>query len=478
MADVTPTTNVPPIEFTAVGPVAPQSTAILAGALADVINAMGGGLNPALDTPQGQLASSNAALISQAYQALVFLANQFDPAYAFGRYQDALARILGLQRNPAQPTVVDVLCSGASGLVIPAGSLVVASDGNQYASAAAGTIGLGGTVTISFACAVPGPIACPADSISEIYQAIPGWDRVDNPTDGVIGNDVESRAAFATRIAASVAINSNGALPAILGAVLAVPNVLEAYVTENATDMPVTVGDFTLAPHSLYVAAVGGDDLAVATAIWSKKAPGCGYNGNTTVTVEDASPEYSIPLPSYDVTFERPSSLVILFDVELANNAQVPANADTLVQAAIIAAFAGADGGQRASIGSILYASRFYGGIAAIGPWVQIKSIRIGSINDPDATITGSITGATLTVATVVAGALAIGQTLQDVAGNIAEGTTIISGGGTSWTLSISQTDPIALETMYGVVADRDDITVGIDQAPATSAPDIAVNIT
>ena len=55
----------------------------------------------------------------------------------------------------------------------------------------------------------------------------------------------------------------------------------------------------------------------------------------------------------------------------------------------------------------------------------------------------GSISGTTLLVTTINSGALAIGQELQVITGSgIVSGTKIISGSGSTWTVSISQTVP------------------------------------
>src|SRR5580693_2259582 len=98
------TTNVPPITFGPTGFQAPADSDILAGVQADIDAAFGGGLNPGLSTPQGQLASSQAAIISEANATFLYQANQVDPSYASGRMQDAIGRIYFLQRNPALPT--------------------------------------------------------------------------------------------------------------------------------------------------------------------------------------------------------------------------------------------------------------------------------------------------------------------------------------------------------------------------------------
>lgn len=372
-------TSVPSPTFGLTGFIVPAESAILAGVQADMNAAFGGNLNQALETPQGQLASSMAALVGETNNIFLKYTQQTDPAYAEGRMQDAIARIYFIERNAAQPTVASVLVTGLSGVVIPTGALAVATDGNLYAATGSIAIPAGGSITGAFACVTNGPVACPAHSLNKIYQAIPGWDTIDNPANGVLGNDVESRADFEFKRQQSVFLNSSGTVPAIRGAVLQVPNVLDAYVADNASSGTVSIGGVLLAPNSIYVSVVGGDQQAVARAIWSRKAPGCGYNGNTTQIVYDNSPGLSLPYPGYAVTFEIPSSLPILFSVVIANSAGVPSNAATLIQNAIIAAFAGADGGSRARIASTIFASRFYSSIAALGSWAQIVSLLLGT---------------------------------------------------------------------------------------------------
>ena len=462
------------------GFIVPASSVVLNGVIEDINTAFGGNLNPALDTPQGQLASSEAAIINEVNASFLFLTNQFDPAYASGRYQDALGRIYFLERNPAQPTTVQATCSGLEGVIIPVGALAIATDGNQYVCTEAGIIGNDGAVTLPFQCTVTGPIACAAGSLNQIYQAIQGWDSITNADDGVLGNDVESRSAFEARRQATVAANSIGSLPSVLGAVLEVAGVIDAYVTENDSNSPATIGGVSLNPNSLYVAVVGGNEDDVARAIWSKKAPGCAYNGNTSVVIQDTSAGYVPPYPSYTVQFEIPDSLPILFSVVIANSSLVPSNAATLIQNAIISAFAGGDGGPRAKIGTTVYASRFYAPIAALGAWAQIVSIEVGSTNTAAADFTGSISGTTLTVSAVASGALAVGQTLFDATGDLAPGTKITalgtgSGGTGTYTVSISQT--VNSEAMQAAVANAFDVSVDIDQVPTITASDITVTL-
>jgi hypothetical protein len=353
---------------------------VLAGVQADMNAAFGGNMNPALSSPQGQLASSLTAIVGDKNSNFLFYSQQVDPAYASGRMQDGIARIYFITRLPAVPTVVTAKCTGLVNVQIPAGATALAADGNIYICTSGGTIPAGGSINLQFACTVTGPIPCPAGTLSKPYQTIPGWDTITNVADGVLGNNVETRAAFEVRRTQSVAKNSVGMLSSILGSVLGVAGVLDAYVTENSTNAAATIGGISVAANSVYIAAVGGADADVATAIFKKKAPGCSYTpGNTSVTVPDSNSGYSPPVPTYVVQFTRPTALDIKFSVFIVNTTAVPSTALAQIQAAILSAFAGGDGGPRARIGSTVYASRYYGPIAALGSWAQIVRIEVGT---------------------------------------------------------------------------------------------------
>lgn len=471
------TTNVPVPVFGARGFVAPAEAAILAGVMLDMQAAFGGDLNPALETPQGQQASTTAAIVGNSNDTFLFLTQMMDPAYAFGRYQDALARIYFLTRIPSKPTVLQVNCSGLAGVIIPVNQLVKDQAGNFYGATQQATIPSSGSIVVQFAALVYGPTPVPGSVV--IYQSIPNWDSA-TVISGVVGEATESRSAFEARRSQSVAKNSNGSLPAVRGAVLEVPGVVDAYATENDTNQAATIGGVLLAPNSLYVAAVGGNAQDIGNAIWSRKAPGCAYNGNTTVTVIDSNSDYTPPAPAYAVSFEIPAPLAVLFVVNIIDNGSVPANALALIQNAIINAFAGGgDGGPRQTIGSTVFAARYYAAVMALGPWaMNLISIKVGSLNTPGASFTASITGNTMTVSAVASGALAVGYTVIDQAGNVPPGTTITAlgtGTGGTGTYILGSSLTVSTELMQTATPGLNDFPTNIDQEPTVVAPNIAL---
>lgn len=488
MADVT---SVPPIQWTPTGLVVPAESAILAGVQADMNAAFGGNLNPDLRTPQGQVATSWAATIADADSAFLELVDQIDPDNATGFMQDAIARIYFLNRKPAVATVVNLFCIGALGTIIPVGAQAQDTSGNIYACTQAGTIGASGNITLPFANIVTGPIPCPANTVTTIYIQIPGWDTVNNPSSGVEGSNVESAADFEFRRQNSVAANAHGSLPSIYAAVFEVPGVIDVYATENVTGSPIIVGstNYTLADHSMYVAVVGGLAADIAQAIWTKKDLGCNMNGNTTEVVTDES-GYSFPFPTYNITFNRPTSTPINFIVNIVNSSALPSTIVTDVQNAVAAQFNGqigiaqangvipATSGQRARIGSLLLAASYYGPVATCeGPSVPVNvlSIFLGSVFSGQGTLVNSST--TLSITSVTSGSLSVGTVVTGT--DIPAGTTIVqqltgtAGGVGTYQMSNAATGTIGPEAIAGSGGTARQL--GIDQDPTLGT--VVVNL-
>lgn len=375
---MTVSTNVTEPTLGTTGFVAPGEDTILTGVWDDLQAAFGGTLTESFSTPQGQIAQSLTAIIGDKNAQFLDLVNNVDPSYASGRMQDGIGRIYFITRRAATATAVSATCSGLTGAVIPAGSIAQDTAGYLYESLEDVTIPASGGATVTFQCTTSGPVSCPIGALSTIYKAVPGWDSITNAAAGVEGQAEEGRAAFEARRQESVALNSTGACASVLGAVLSVDDVIDAYVTENTSSSTATIGGVSLMPHSLYVAVYGGAAADIAKAIWTKKAPGCDYNGNTSISVQDTSCGYAAPYPTYTVTFTRPTETPVLFAVSIASSSSVPSDAAAQIQAAIISAFNGNDGGIRQRIGSTVYASRYYAGVAVLGAWARIVSIKVG----------------------------------------------------------------------------------------------------
>lgn len=375
-------TNIPSVTITETGISVPPTQDILSGALQDINAAFGGNLNvSSVSTPQYVLSAERAQAIALAYASLAFTLSQFDPDTAIGRFQDALARIYFITRKSGTPTIVSATCTGIPGNTLPARSLARDTSGNVYESLSDASFGSNGQATVQFANQVSGAIPCAAGSLVYIQVAVPGWDAITNEIPGVTGTDVEGRDAFELRRQESVALNSIGTVPAIRAAVLGIDDVTDCFVYDNPSDETIQYGatNYELAPHSVYVGVVGGDDDTIAQTIWTKKDIGCGMNGNTNVTVYDDSALVA-PYPEYKITFNRPTPTEIFFAVTIQQNTQLPSDVISSIQNAIIAAFSGqVDGFARPRIGGAIYASAYYGIVSAVSSQINIISIQIGT---------------------------------------------------------------------------------------------------
>lgn len=474
-------TSVPSPVFGPTGFQIPATSAILTGVLTDMNAAYGGSMNLNLNTPQGQQASSLTACIDNANSIFVEYTNLVDPALSSGRMQDAIGYIYFIIRDPALPTVVGVTLSGKTGTVIPAGALAQDTSGNLYANNGSATIGGGGTVAATFSAVEPGPLACPPATLTSIYQSIPGWDSITNASSGAVGNFAETPQQFEQRRAQSVAKNSMGPSAAVQGAVLSVPGVLDAYTIDNPTASPVTIQGVTIAANSMFCCVEGGADADVALAIWQHKAPGCGMTGSTSVTVTDSNSGYTMPLPSYTISFQRPAMLNAYFLVTIANSALVPANALALIQAAIAETFSGTQTdpnfnsfSTRARIGGTIYTSDYIPNIALLGSWARVISIGVGTNNVQACQFTGSIAANNvMTVTAIATGALAVGEAVRG--STTLPGTQILSqltgSAGSTGTYSVSGGPQVVTSSsgLRAIAMTLPDTTVNLGQFPVFS---------
>ena len=351
----------------------PDSAQVLFQVQSWWLSAMGDNLNVNPATPQGQIMASEAAAVQDKNSQLLYIANMFNPLTADGQWQDALAKIYFIARQPARATVVQVECTGLAGTVIPGSDTstepaqVQTADGQTLTCQETGTIGDDGTVTLQFAADVTGPVEIAAHAVDNIVQAIPGWDSVDNPLAGVTGQDVESRAAFEARRYASVALNARSVASAVYARVGQLSGVLDLVVRQNRGDASIVVDGVTFAPHSIFVSVLGGENNDIAEAIYNSLSAGCDYNGNTSVVVTDA-----MTGAQETVSFTRPDTMRVGVSVTLRKNSQTPSNAVQLIQDAIVSNFYGegstaCNASDRVHMGDDLYASRFYPSVLAQG---------------------------------------------------------------------------------------------------------------
>ena len=362
-------THVPSITITDSGLNIPNETDILNGVLADFNDAFGGGLNLNLETPQGQLASSLAAIIADKNYLIADLVNQLNPDYSDGLMQDAIAKIYFLERKKAVASVVECELIGLPGTIIPQGFAVLDDNNNRWTLQTETSILFDGRVLAKFVC--QGAVSAVANSVNRFVTTIVGLDRISNPQDALIGREIESREDFRQRRQMSVAKNAHGTPQSVYANVAQLDGVSDVYVVDNPKHVAVTQNGQTIQPHSIYVAVVGGKDKEIAETILRYAGNGCDFTGNTDITIYDDT--YTEPKPTYQVSFMRPSAVPIYFRIKIKHGSALGYQ-DT-IKKAIIKAF---NGENKAGIGGTVYAMRYVSAISQALSTSQILDIEVG----------------------------------------------------------------------------------------------------
>ncbi|MBY4847830.1 baseplate J/gp47 family protein [Serratia marcescens] len=259
------------------------------------------------DSKDGQMLAIYALGIHDANNMAIAVYNSFSPATAQGRGLASNVKINGIAVTPASRSTADVRIVGQVGTLISNGT-VRDSNGITWSLPASVVIGIDGAVTVTATCQIDGAVVAPAGSITEIGTPTRGWQSVTNPTAATAGRKVETDAELRQRQSKSVAIPSLTVLDGIMGAVATLDGVERYRGYENDTSVEDANG---LPPHSISLVVAGGDAAAIAKTIATKKTPGGGTYGTTTISVTD---KYGIVHP---ISFFRPTSVDIFARVEI-----------------------------------------------------------------------------------------------------------------------------------------------------------------
>lgn len=307
---------IPKLEITPQGIITPTSQEVIEGLWSLMKDAFGENLNVSMDTPQGQLVTTLAAIITDERNNLIELFNQFDPRYAAGQMQDAIGYIYFLQRKQATKSVVELTFNGLPNVTIPADFQVVDESGFYWSTTEQVKINSNGLVTVNARCDTVGAVSAQPNTVNKITRNVSGLDSVTNDKAAITGREAESRQEFELRREQSVSQNAKNTNGATYGAVANIKDVIDCYVIDNPSDNTITVGktNYPLIRNSIAVSVVGGDDQEIAKKILTKAGTGCAFVGNTSVTYEDTENFPYMP-PKYEVKFIRPTHIPVEFTV-------------------------------------------------------------------------------------------------------------------------------------------------------------------
>lgn len=267
-------------------------------------------------SPQGQWVDSLALSFSQADDALVSVAGAVNIFRAFASQLEGLAALLGININEAQSTLVTVDLGGTPATVIPAGSRGRSDAGDLYQLNDETTLDGAGTASATMSAVEAGPIEILTGELTSVVDVVPGWETINNPSDGTTGRNKESDSAYRQRYFTELFRNALSVLDSIIAAVSEVDTVTEVIGAENDTSVALVVQNVSIDPHSIAMVVEGGLDQDIADAIRLKKTGGTGTTGTTSVP--DA--------PHTDINFFRPSDIEIEITITTTPGANFPSN--------------------------------------------------------------------------------------------------------------------------------------------------------
>ncbi|MBL0320447.1 MAG: baseplate J/gp47 family protein [Alphaproteobacteria bacterium] len=296
------------------------------------------------DSQDGQYISIFALAAFDCCQISQSVYNSFSPLTAVGKALSTQVKINGIARDIATYSSVDLYLVGQIGTEITNG-IAIDTLGQQWLLPASVVIPLSGDITVTATAQNAGNISAAANTVNTIFTPTLGWQTVNNPADSTPGAPVESDAALRIRQTLSVAQPALTVFESTVGFVAAVPGVTRFQGYENDTNVTDSNG---IPPHTISIVAEGGDDVAIAQAIWDKKTPGTGTYGTTSEIIYDI---YGIP---DTIRFYRPTIATIGVNITIQALAGFASSTTTLIAQSV------ADYINSLSIGEDVYISRVY----------------------------------------------------------------------------------------------------------------------
>lgn len=247
------------------------------------------------------------------------MANQINPNLAGGPYLDAIWALTAGQRTRATRSTLTATITGVANTLIRQGSRATTTAGAIFRTTAAFIIPVSGTLTTAtFESVDTGPVEAAANSLTQITDAILGWESVNNPAAAAPGQLTESDEAARQRRRQTLALQARSVSAAVTSRVASLPGVRSLAFRENTTNATDTIDGISLLAHSIWVSVDGGADDDIAMALLESKTGGTGWNGDQTVTVNDPNSRQN-----YVVRFDRPTPVAILLRITVRSDSNI-----------------------------------------------------------------------------------------------------------------------------------------------------------
>lgn len=352
-----------------------SASQILESVQAAYINTFGVNFNLAPASINGQFIQfdTNMAIEVENAKALLF-GSLYNPNQTNSVWLDSICKFNSIDRKEATSSEVICVITGAPNTVINELNIVLNNNGDEFYNPVPIVIPQSGSISATFLSVVKGEIPCDAGTITRIVQSTPGWDTINNPTDGIVGTNEETDQQLRYRRQYSLAVNSAGGLNSIISALNNLSGLINFTVQENPTGSSKSIFGVDVNPYTVYVSTYGPDSLNndIAKILYTKRY--CGMQGNFTYTYQDL--EYN--WVTFDAQWQKATPVDLLVDIEMPKDDSYPPNIVDLIKQSLVDNFEGKQPPIPAyRMTQIISGSRFYYSLNLVGV-IVVFSITVG----------------------------------------------------------------------------------------------------
>lgn len=302
--------------ITAQGVIIPDTSQTRSEVEADYIEAFGSDFVVDPETPQGVMITADIERTDNTKRAMAEVANQINPDLATGVFLDSLFSLFGTaRRGKTRSTIAGVQLTGVSGTIIPEGSEVKTTAGDEFRSSIQVTIDASGFAVVDFIAVEYGPIECAAHDLAAITSTgVLGWTGVDNPNAAVVGRNEETQVQAKNRRRQVLANRGKSTNEAIISSLYEIEELQSLSYLENMESNPQTIDGIYLKANSIWVCANGGTGTDIAAVMKRYKTIGAGFNGSESATIIDEASGQP-----YVINFDRPTQVPLYIKVKVRN---------------------------------------------------------------------------------------------------------------------------------------------------------------
>ena len=336
-------------------------------------------MNLADDDLVAQMLSIFSEALGECWGAAFEAAQQFDPLKNSGAGQGGTVQLNSMTRLPGAPTIIEVALTGTAGALVPAGTRITNGDGSAaYITREDAVIAADGTGVATAVSTAKGPYDPEPGTIFAIKTPVSGLTSAVNTETLSVGTLEETDTQLRVRQQRSTSLTSYRQIEAVAAAVRNIPGVVFARAYQNSKHNPADERGIPF--KEVAVVAVGGDQRAIAEALFLRFPTGQVGHGNVGETFQDSQGQ------SYTIRFSRPDEIPVhvALDITVTDRALFPDDGAERIREAIVAyAENGGEGNSYGfAPGEAVVRSRLFTPINTIAGH-RIDSLRIGT--SPDA---------------------------------------------------------------------------------------------